>query len=320
MQRNNVTLSQLRAFAAVADKRSFVGAAELLHRSQPALSQCIKQLEEEVGSPLFKRTTRSVHLTVLGISFLPHVRHLLAQFDKAIDDARDVASRRRGRVVIACLPSVAYRLMPRVIAMNERTYPGIRITVRDINRSAVIAAVTSGEADLGIGSSVEDTPELVSTRLARDRFHAVYSKNSPLAEKDVIRWRDLAEFPFVGMTRETGIRDLVDVATEQQGIHLRVVAEVSNVATLYGLLEEGIGVSALPGLVLPRDENALLRHRLLSDPSVERTILAFWRRSVGLSPSAKAVLQSISRCLQEDAALNRYADVAWELELAAQSA
>ena len=158
MQRNNATLNQLRAFAAVADKRSFVGAAEVLHRSQPALSQCIKQLEQEVGSPLFRRTTRSVHLTVLGISFLPHVRHLLAQFDKVMDDARDVATRKRGRVVIACLPSVAYRLMPRVIAMNERDYPGIRITVRDINRNAVIAAVSSGEADMGIGSLRRSRP------------------------------------------------------------------------------------------------------------------------------------------------------------------
>jgi LysR family carnitine catabolism transcriptional activator len=84
MARNNVTLKQLRAFIAVADKGSFIAASEALARSQPALSQLIRQLEDEIGSPLFNRTTRSVKLTTLGMSFLPTVRHIIAQVDAAV--------------------------------------------------------------------------------------------------------------------------------------------------------------------------------------------------------------------------------------------
>jgi DNA-binding transcriptional LysR family regulator len=312
MQRNNVNLKQLRAFVVVADKGSFVGAAGTLHISQPALSQCIRQLEDQIGSPLFHRTTRRVHLTALGMSFLPHARHLLRQFDGVINDLRDVVARKRGRVVVACLPSVAYRLMPRVVAANERLHPGVRITVRDANLKGVIASVTSGEADLGIGSSAGDTPELASRILARDRFNAVFPRDFPLARKQSIRWRDLAGPPFVAMTNETGVRELVDLATERQGIRLNIVAEVSNIATLYGMLEEGIGISALPGLVLPRDDHSFIRNKTLADAAVERTIRVFWRAGLGFSPSAQALIEAMNACITEDAFLSNFPNVSWQ--------
>ena len=312
MQRNNVNLKQLRAFVVVADQGSFVGAAGILHISQPALSQCIRQLEDKIGSPLFHRTTRRVQLTALGVSFLPHARHLLRQFDGVISDMKDVVARKRGRVVIACLPSVAYRLMPRVVAMNEDLHPGVRITVRDTNLKGVISSVLSGEADLGIGSSATDTPELASRVLARDTFNAVFPKDSPLARKKTLRWRDMAEHPFVSMTHETGVRELVDLATEQSGIRLNIVAEVSNIATLYGMLEEGIGISALPGLVLPRDEHSYIRHRPFADNNVERTIRIFWRAGIGLSPSAQALIDAMNRCIRQDEFLANFPNVAWQ--------
>jgi len=107
MNRNNVTLRQLRAFVLVADKGSFVAAAETLALSQPALSHSIQQLEEQIGSALFHRTTRSVKLTGLGMGFLPTARHLLRQIDTSIADIQEAAARKRGRVVVACLPNPA---------------------------------------------------------------------------------------------------------------------------------------------------------------------------------------------------------------------
>ncbi len=312
MQRNNVNLKQLRAFVVVADEGSFVRAAAVLHISQPALSQCIRQLEDQIGSALFHRTTRRVQLTALGMSFLPHARHLLRQFEGVINDLKDVVARKRGRVVVACLPSVAYRLMPRVVAANERIHPGVRITVRDTNMKGIIDAVTSGEADLGIGSLATHNPELASRVLARDGFNAVFPKDSSLARKRVIRWKDLAAHPFVAMTYETGVRELVDQAAEQSGIRLNIVAEVSNIATLFGMLEEGIGISALPGLVLPRDENAYIRHARFADNNVERTIRIFWRAGIGLSPSAMALNDAMDRCITEDSFLANMSNVVWE--------
>jgi LysR family transcriptional regulator, carnitine catabolism transcriptional activator len=308
---NNVTLKQLRAFVMVADKASFVSAAKSLHLSQPALSQTVRQLEEQVGNSLFQRTTRSVRLTPLGMSFLPHVRHLLRQFDAVIGDVKEVAARKKGRVTIACLPSVASRLMPRVVATNERLYPGIRVVIRDMNMRGVIASVAAGEVDLGIGGAVPDDGGLESVMLARDYVHALVPITSPLARRRTLRWSDLAGEPFVAMTPDNGLRELIDHAAEMQGVKLNIVAEVSNLGTLNGMLEEGIGVSALPGLVLPRNDQAFIRHRLLTEPKVQRTIRMFWRGSVGLSPAAQALVTSLGRCIEGDATVIAMPHVEW---------
>lgn len=310
---NNVTLKQLRAFVAVADKGSFVSAATALHLSQPALSQTIMQLEEQVGNALFQRTTRSVRLTPLGMSFLPHVRHLLRQFDTVIHDVKEVATRKRGRVTIACLPSVASRLMPRVVATNERLYPGIRVIIRDMVMRNVVASVQSGEADIGIGSSIADDADLESIVIARDYFHGLVPITSPLARRRTLRWSDFADQPFIAMTHDNGMRDLIDAAAGEQGVTLKVVAEVSNIATLHGMLEEGIGVSALPGLVLPRNDQTFVRHRLLVDPKVQRTIRLFWRGNVGLSPSAQAIITSLRHAIEGDRAISTMANVEWQV-------
>lgn len=308
----NVSLRQLRAFLVIADKGSFVGACEVLGLSQPALSQSIRHLEDEIGAKLFERTTRSVRLTPLGISFRAHVRHLLSQFDQIMGDVEEVVGRKRGQVTIACLPSVASRLMPRLIAVNERFYPGIRVTIRDVNMKAVSAAVISGEADLGIGSTVADRPELQGVVLAKDRFHAVLPVTSPLARRRALHWSDLAEQPFIAMSEETGLRELVNAAAQQCGVRLNITAEVTNLATLYGLLEEGIGISALPGLVLPRSSQSLIRHRSLSQPSLERTIHLFWRANAGLSPAAQGLVLSLQRAIADDQVLSHFPKVEWE--------
>jgi DNA-binding transcriptional LysR family regulator len=315
---NNVTLKQLRAFVTVADKASFVSASKALHLSQPALSQTIRQLEIEVGNALFQRTTRSVRLTPLGMSFLPHVRHLLRQFESVMDDVKEVAARKRGKVAIACLPSVASRLMPRVVAVNDKLYPGIRVVIRDMNMRGILAAVTAGEADIGIGSAPAEDSGLESVVLARDYFHGLVPITSPLARRRTLKWSDLANLPFVAMTLDNGVRELIDAATGEQGIKLNIVAEVSNIATLNGMLEEGIGVSALPGLVLPRNDQSFIRHRILTEPKVQRVIRLFWRGNVGLSPPAQAFVASLCRCMDAEAETGALSNVEWQPGAAAE--
>lgn len=313
MRRNNVNLKQLRVFATVAESGSFVAAAAMLGLSQPALSQSMRLLEEEIGSPLLIRTTRRVRLSPLGLAFLPQAHHILRQFDAAIGDLQDVAARKRGRVVISCLPSVAYRLMPRVIAMNERLYPGVRVTVRDGNLKGVMTAVHSGEADCGVGSfqSHDHAHEFGSRLLARDQMHVICPRGHPLAERATVTWADLKNRPFVAMTNETGIREIVDQALASCDLSLQIVAEVSNLATVLGLVEEGIGVSALPGLALPRDDHPALAHRPLTEPVMARAVRLIWRQDIGLSPGATAIVSSIEKVLSDPSAIAGAPHVTW---------
>ena len=312
MGAKNANLKQLRAFVAVADKGSFVAAAAALNLSQPALSQCIRQFEAHIGSPLFTRTTRSVYLTSLGMSFLPHARDLLRKFDMAMDDVQKFVDRKHGKVTVACLPSVAARLMPRVIAMNERHFPGIHVTIHDSNMKGVTSLLLSGEADLGIGSAVATHSDLSSATFAKDAMCAVVPVSSPLARKRVLKWADIADEPFVAMSYETGIRELVDEVVQKLGISLRITSEISNLATLSGMIEEGLGVSAAPELALPRDNQSLVRRRPLSEPRVQREITLLRKKGESLSPAARAIVISLERCISGGAMQSQFPDIEWD--------
>ncbi|MBJ3774460.1 LysR family transcriptional regulator [Acuticoccus mangrovi] len=310
MNPHNLTLKQLRAFQAIADEGSFVAASKKLHLSQPALSQCVKQLEAELGGRLFDRTTRSVRLTSLGMSFLPYVRHLLAQLETVVTNMQELVSRRRGEVTIACLPSVASRLMPRVVAENERAFPGIRVNIRDANMRQVAEKVRSGEADLGIGSLYEEDPDVSSALLAEDEMQAVLPATSPLARHRRLAWDDLADAPFISLSHDNGVRDLLDAALRQHAIRVRTVAEVSNISTLTAMVEEGIGISVLPSLAMPRASHQVVRVRPLR-PLVNRTIHLLWRTGIAISPAAEAVRISLQKVVAEDPELKHLPHVIW---------
>lgn len=313
MSANNVNLKQLRAFITIADKGSFVSASRLLNLSQPALSQCIRQLEAHIGSPLFNRTTRHVHLTPLGLGFLPLARDALNRFDVLMADVQSIVDRKQGHVTVACLPSVAARLMPRVLVANERVYPGIRVTIRDSNMKGVAAMILSGEADIGIASGIIADENLGVVNIARDKMYAVLPVTSALARKRVLRWSELVGEPFIAMSHETGIRELVDRTLEDLGLSLRTISEISNLATLSGLIEEGIGISAAPELALPRDNQSLIRRRPLVEPVVWRDISLFWKRGHGLSPASTALVLSLKACIAEGEMAHHFPDVEWNL-------
>src|SRR5258706_16473168 len=103
----NISTRQLRAFLSLAEERSFTRAAALTHLSQPAFSALIRSLEESLAQRLFDRSTRHVELTTEGRAFEASAQRVLAEFDGALAGARDFAARRRGRVAIALLPSLA---------------------------------------------------------------------------------------------------------------------------------------------------------------------------------------------------------------------
>jgi DNA-binding transcriptional LysR family regulator len=235
----------------------------------------------------------------------------LRQCDSAISDVQDIAARKRGRVIVACLPSVAYRLMPLVLARNETLHRKVRVTIRDGNLKSIIEAINTGEAQLGIASFANSPPPLDSIPIARDRFFATFPRGHKLELQKTVRWKDLELYPFISMTHETGIRDLVDDAISSMNIKLNLFSEVTNLATVYGMLEENLGISILPGLVLPRSDHPFISYRPLEKPELVRTIRLIWRHDVGLSRSAVAIIDTLSKILIEGRASEKGCAIEW---------
>ena len=313
MPPSNVTLRQLRAFVAVAEQASFVQAADLVLLSQPALSQSIRQLEEQVGSPLFVRTTRKVELTPLGASFLLEVKALLQQFDRMMTDVNDLVTYKHGKVSIACLPSVASRLMPRVLKVSESLHPGIRVTIRDMNMQSITSELLAGTCDLGIGGREEAGPGLRAMTIGYDRFFVLVPVSFALARHRKLQWTDLEGQPFIALSHETGIRGLVDQALETAGAKVKIFSEVTNITTLVAMVEEGLGLSALPSLLMPRASHSFLRMRPIIDPELRRALRLYWRENSGLTPAAQAVLKALIATVEKDTGALHFPGVDWDL-------
>lgn len=284
----NVTLRQLRVFIEVARLKSFSRAGEEIGLTQSAVSRCVRELEAELGLNLIDRTTRDVQLTDVGANLIASVSRLLGDLDDTLREIREIGEQRRGRVIVAASPTIACRLMPRVVAASERQFPFVTFGLRDDVQSDVLRKVKSSEVDFGVVIGPLDVADLVCEPLMIDSFCLVARADHALASYAQVPWTALNGERLVLLDHASGSRPLIDAALAAQRVNASVVQELGHSATVFGLVEAGIGVSVLPWLSLPLPAGSSLVARPLT-PRAERTVELVRRRDRSLSPAAQAV-------------------------------
>jgi DNA-binding transcriptional LysR family regulator len=284
----NVTLRQLRVFIEVARLQSFSRSGDEIGLTQSAVSRCVRELEGEIGLKLIDRTTRDVQLTDVGGNLVSSVSRLLSDLDDALREIREIGEQRRGRVVVAASPTVACRLMPRVVASCGRQFPYIALGLRDDVQSDVVRKVKSGEVDFGVVIGPLSADDLLNEALMTDSFCLVSRDDHPLAALEQVAWTDLEGQQLVLLDYASGSRPIIDAAMQEYGVSATVVQELGHSATVFGLVEAGVGVSVLPWLALPLPAGASMVARPLV-PRAERTVELVRRRDRSLSPAAEAV-------------------------------
>lgn len=284
----NVTLRQLRVFIEVARLKSFSRAGEEIGLTQSAVSRCVRELEAELGLKLIDRTTRDVQLTDVGANLIASVSRLLGDLDDKLREIREIGEQRRGRVIVAASPTIACRLMPRVVAASERQFPFVTLGLRDDVQSDVLRKVKSSEVDFGVVIGPLDVADLVCEPLMIDSFCLVARADHALASYAQVPWTALNGERLVLLDHASGSRPLIDAALAAQRVNASVVQELGHSATVFGLVEAGIGVSVLPWLSLPLPAGSSLVARPLT-PRAERTVELVRRRDRSLSPAAQAV-------------------------------
>ncbi len=289
----NVTLRQLRVFIEVSRLRSFSRAGDEIGLTQSAVSRCVRELEGEIGLKLIDRTTREVQLTDVGVNLVGTVSRLIADLDSALHEVRELGQQKRGRVIVAASPTVACRLMPRVIASCLREFPLVTLILRDDVQSDVLRQVKSGEADFGvvIGPLADDA--LHGQPVMTDSFCLVARRDHPLAHESGAPWEALAGERLVMLDQASGSRPIIDAVMQRHGVQAQVVQELGHPATVFGLVEAGVGVSVLPWLALPLPADSSLI-ALPLEPRAERTVELVRRRDRSLSPAAESVWSLIA--------------------------
>jgi DNA-binding transcriptional LysR family regulator len=279
-------IQPLRYVLAVREEGSFHGAALKLHRSQPALSMAIRDLEEKLGQPLFEKAHKG-QLTPFGEYCLPRFRELINQHDRLANELEHMAEGHQGRVTLATVPSVASRLMPEFLAAFVAEYPEININLHDENAEFVCRLVANGEVDLGISSMWVQDEALAFSPLFEDNVGVVMRKDHPLAGRRSLKWQELTAERFIAngtsrLLKHTAAASLVDNND----------FFISNMISLLAMLEAGSGITTLPRLAFPV-ANDRLCFVPLSDPKLVRQIGIIKQASRSLSPSAQALEKMI---------------------------
>jgi DNA-binding transcriptional LysR family regulator len=288
----NYTLRQLRVFVAVAQQGSFSQAGQQIGLSQSAVSHSIKELEGEMGIRLLDRTTREVLLTEAGVQLSSRLERLLEELNTTLLDVRTYGQQRSGTVRVAASQTIAAHLMPQCLAASTEHFPDIKVMLRDRPQQWVLQSIRNAEVDFGIVVGPLPEEDFETEAILDEPFLLLCRKDDPLAAQQTIHWQMLNQRQLVLQDYASGSRVLIDEALRVQQVQAEIVQEIGHPATLYPMVEAGIGISILPALALPLPEGRpLLVRRMV--PEINRTIVLVRRKNRSLTPAAEAIWQEV---------------------------
>lgn len=244
----NVSLRLLRAFVA-ASREGHVGrAAAKLYVSQPSLSQDIRRLERELGVELFDRGPKGLTLTASGHEFLRAVESSLTILDRGIAQAREIAVGERPIVSIGYSPSLGNRLMPELLPVLEREFPGITFDLLGVDTGEVAAGVIAGRFDLGLEHGESSAPELAIESLVDEPLVVALGTEHPLAGRDLIALAELQGSELMIWPRDTAPEyyDRIFEVCAAGGLQIERVREFRRSMTRSYLFNEDDVFSILP--------------------------------------------------------------------------
>jgi LysR family transcriptional regulator, transcription activator of glutamate synthase operon len=286
-------LRQLRGVEAVARHRHFTRAAEELHLAQSALSHQIRRLEQELGTPLFERTSRRVAPTEAGQAIAARARRVLAEVDAAREEVDELRGVLRGRIWIGPLLPAGDLDVPGLLARFSRAHPGVEVGLREGVAADMLGFLAADELDAAFSLLPGEIPDgLAVERLTEEEVVAAFAPDrAPLAAQ--VGVADLARDAIIALRRGSAITAAVEKLFADAGQPLRLALESGDPFLLRALAARGFATA-----ILPRSLTALhgpdLEVRSLR-PEVRLPVALIWRRERNAPPAARAFIEFVLR-------------------------
>lgn len=273
---------QLRYFVAVAETRHFGRAAERLHIAQSPLSQAIRQLEAQLGAPLFERTTRRVDLTAAGEELLPEAVRILASLDAARDQVGRVAAGALGRLRVGATGLATYRHVPDLVRRLAAELPGLELAfTTELLTPALETALADHRIDLAVLRPPVSDPGLAHHLLARERLvlavpadHRLGPGTVPLADLADLADEDFVVYAAAGSV----VGEAAARACRAAGFTPRSTHHADQTSIVLALVAAGLGVALLPSSVLAVAVEGVRYVELDDHASVTTDVALAWRR------------------------------------------
>lgn len=303
----NIELRHLRYFLAVAEEKHFGRAAARLHMAQPPLSSQIKQLESELDTLLFERTTRKVELTEAGRLLVDRARQILADLDAAEFDVAEVGRGAAGVLRVGFSGTATYRLMPEILRLAQSELPNVRLQISgEMLTPQMETALLENRLDVAILRPPVQSTEIGIDEIEQTPLAMVLPLNHPLAldsgPHEILSIASLAGADLVSYPRNSSVASAVWELCRQAEFRPRIVQEATETSTLIAMAGAGLGVALVPAsAALPLHDTIAVRS--LSE-QVTIGLGVAWRTPGPRTTAAPTLLQSAFARLARRAAAN----------------
>lgn len=240
----NVTIRQLRVFESVARHLSYTRASQELHLSQPAVSMQVKQLEENVGMPLFEQIGKKVFLTEAGQEVALYARSInqqLEDMNEAIDNLKGL---NRGKLSIS-VASTANYFIPALLALFCKRYPEIQVSLDVTNRKSLLSQMNANETDLVIMGQPPDDTDIVAQPFKDNPLVLVAAPDHPLAKSRNIPLSALENEAILAREQGSGTRDALERFLQKHHIKVKTSMEIGSNEAIKQSVEAGLGLGLL---------------------------------------------------------------------------
>ena len=286
-------LRHLRYFVALAECLSFTRAAERVHVTQSTLSHQIKQLEDELGHPLFDRLGKRVVLTEAGETFLVYASKALREVDHGLSHLMHAGSELSGEVRIGATGTFNLGFVPDCLALFLQRNPTVKVTVEELAADAIGQRLVEGTLDVGIAYQPADPSDLWFEPLYSEEMVLVVAPGHPLAQRKRVRMVELHRQSLILLPHAFTTRSLLEGCFRSCGAEPVVVAEMNTIAPMIGLVARTqLAAIVSSHAVTPREDVRIVP---LESPTPVRTPGMLWKRDAKQS----AAVRSFAACTRK---------------------
>lgn len=283
-------IKQLQYFLAIAEEGQITKAAKKLHVAQPALSQQLRLLEDELGIQLLERGSRKIRLTEEGIALRNRARQLVELMDTTTQELREINQGLKGTISIGTVPSVGTKFLPERIQLFHGQYPEINFQIWEGETFELLDMLNQGIVDIGIVRACFDLEPYKSISLPSDPMIAAMHKDWNIGTQlNHINMLELAEKPLL---LHSGATPRIIEYCRQYGFEPRILCKSTDVRSVIALADKGIGIAIIPKSSMAFVPSHNLHYKTIADRSLELATVVVWLRDHRLPAAVKNFLET----------------------------
>lgn len=279
-------IRHLEYFIEVAHQKSFSKAANIMHVSQSAISKMIKDLETELGTTLFNRTSKYVHLTDAGIIFLEQAQQVVTMFHNLTTEFENKIKMEKGRVFIGLPPITSSTIFAELLGEFKKKYPQIEIILSEYGSKKITLAIQDGTLDIGVICTTPDNQYFASRSFSKDPLRVILSHQNPISQLTSIDLAALSDESFVLYSEDFSLHDEIINQCKNVGFTPKVIFETSQRELMTQIVAANLGIAFLPSEVCKE----LDTRRIVSvplQPQIIHSMSIIWKKTRIMSHAAR---------------------------------